>query len=150
MTDFEREIVNCLNRFFKTKQVQGFAFRPKPQKSATPCADVLADSSVPGYNLSIKCKSIIDKKLYFSQHFQASKQTVNPVDTISEFLAKTGRTGYLAIEFRQEPGKASEAFLVPWMTVVEHFRKNQGISIDDARNSIEFGRSRDGYILKDL
>ena len=150
MSDFEREIVNCLNRFFKVKQVQGFAFRLKPQRSATTCADVLADSSIPEYNLSIECKSIIDKKLYFSQHFHTGKQTIHPVDAISEFLAKTGRVGYLAIEFRQETGKASEAFLVPWMTVVEHFRKNQGISLDNARNFIEFGHSRDGYILEDL
>ncbi|MDO9325962.1 MAG: Holliday junction resolvase [Methanoregula sp.] len=150
MSDFEREIVNCLNRFFKTKQVQGFAFRLKSQKPAIPCADVLVDSSIPAYNLSIECKSIIDKKLYFSQHFHAGKQMIHPVDAISEFLAKTGRIGYLAIEFRKEPGKANEAFLVPWGIVVEHFRKNQGISLDEARNYIVFRRSKDGYTLEDL
>lgn len=143
-------MVNCLNRFFKTKQIQGFAFRLKPQKTVSPCADVLVDSPHPAYNLSIECKSIIDKKLYFSQHFHSNKQSVHPVEAIEDYLVKTGRTGYLAIEFRQEPGKESEAFLIPWVTVVEHYRNNQGITIDDARNCTELGRSKDGYILEQL
>jgi Holliday junction resolvase len=150
MSDFEREIVNCLNRYFKKNNLQGFAFRLKPQKTGMSCADVLADSPDPAYNLSIECKSIIDTKLYFSQHFHSDKQGLHPVDAIADFLAKSGRTGYLAIEFRQPPGKENRAFLIPWGTVVEHFRKNQGISISDPGKYREFGRSREGYILEDL
>lgn len=62
----------------------------------------------------------------------------------------TSRRGFLAVEFRQEPGRANEAFLIPWETVIEHFRNNQGITREDARNHIEFGRSNDGYVLKHL
>jgi len=150
MSDFERDIVNCLNRFFKTNQIQGFAFRLKPQKPVSPCAGVLVDSPDPAYNLSIECKSIIDKKLYFSQHFHSNKNGVHPVEAVSKFLEKTGRTGYLAIEFRQDSGKESEAFLIPWATVVEHYRKNLGITIDDAGNYSKLGRSKDGYILEQI
>ena len=148
MSDFERDMVNCLNRFFKTKHIQGFAFRHKSQKPVSPGANVLVDSPNPAYNLSIECKSIIDKKLYFSQHFHASRRRMYPVEAISDFLAKTGRTGYKAIEFRQEPGKESEAFLIPYATVVEHYQNNLGITIEDARNYTELGQSKDGYILK--
>jgi len=73
MSDFEREIVNCLNRFFLTHHIQGFAYRLRPSRLTSQVVDVLADSFNPSYNLSFECKSIIDKKLYFSQHFHTDK-----------------------------------------------------------------------------
>lgn len=150
MSDFEREIVHCLNRFFKTRHIQGFAYRLKQHKFTSQYVDVLVDSLNPTYYLSIECKSIIDKKLYFSQHFHSDKKNVHQVDAISDFLAKTGRIGFLAVEFRQGPGKASEAFLIPWATVVEHFRDNKGITVDDARACIALSRSKEGYVLEKL
>jgi len=150
MSDFEREIVHCLNRFFISHHIQGFAYRLKQHKFTNQYVDVLVDSLNPSYYLSIECKSIIDKKLYFSQHFHADKNNVHQVDAISDFLAKTGRIGFLAVEFRQGPGKASAAFLIPWAMVVEHFRANRGITIDDARNGVALTRSKDGYFLERL
>jgi Holliday junction resolvase len=150
MSDFEREIVNCLNRFFKTHHVQGFAYRLKHSRFTYQYVNVLADSANPAYDLSIECKSIIDKKLYFSQHFHLDRNKVHQVDAISDFLKKTGRTGYLAVEFRQDPGKACEAFLIPWPVVVEHFRSDNGITIDDARSCIALVRLKDGYLLESL
>jgi hypothetical protein len=112
--------------------------------------DVLVDSLNPSYYLSIECKSIIDRKLYFSQHFHSDKNKVHQVDGISDFLLKTGRVGFLAVEFRRGPGKASEAYLIPWPVVVDHFRANKGITIDDARSCIALARSKDGYLLESL
>ena len=150
MSDFEREIVHCLNRFFKTHHIQGFAYRLKQHKFTSQYVDVLVDSLNPSYYLSIECKSIIDKKLYFSQHFHADRNKVHQVDAISDFLAKTGRIGFLAVEFRQGPGKASEAFLIPWTIVVEHFRENKGITINEARRGIALSRCKDGYVLEKM
>jgi Holliday junction resolvase len=150
MSDFEREIVHCLNRFFKTRHIQGFAYRLKQHKFTSQYVDVLVDSLNPSYYLAIECKSIIDKKLYFSQHFHSDKKNVHQVDAISDFLAKTGRIGFLAVEFRQGPGKASEAFLIPWATVVGHFKENKGITVDDARACIALSRSKEGYVLEKL
>ena len=150
MSDFEREIVHCLNRYFKTHHIQGFAYRLKQHKFTSQYVDVLVDSLNPSYYLSIECKSIMDKKLYFSQHFHADKNNVHQVDTISDFLSKTGRTGYFAIEFRHGPGKANEAFLIPWATVIEHFRNNRGITVEDAREGVVLGRTRDGYCVEKL
>ncbi|RPI39077.1 MAG: Holliday junction resolvase [Methanoregulaceae archaeon] len=150
MSDFEREIVCCLNRFFKTHHIQGFAYRKKQHTFTSRYGDVLADSLNPSCSLLIECKSIIDKKLYFSQHFHADKMGVHPVSAISDFLAKTGRAGFLAVEFRQGVGKAREAFLIPWPVVVTHFKENKGITIDDARSCIVLGTSKDGYLLESL
>ena len=150
MSDFEREIVHCLNRFFVAHHVQGFAYRLKQHKFTSQYVDVLVDSLNPSYYLSIECKSIIDKKLYFSQHFHSDKKNVHQVDAISDFLAKTGRIGFLAVEFRQGPGKPSEAFLIPWATVVAHFKENKGITVDDARAGIALSRSKGGYVLEKM
>ena len=151
MSDFEREIVHCMNRFFKTRHIHGFAYRLKQHKFTSQYVDVLVDSLNPSYYLSIECKSIIDKKLYFSQHFHSDKNKVHQVDAISEFLIRTGRAGYLAVEFRQGPGKTNEAYLIPWATVVGHYRENKGITVEDARVSgTALIRSKDGYLLEKL
>src|SRR5512136_2443155 len=99
MSDFERRMVHCMNRFFTTHHIQGYAYRLKQYKFTNQYVDILVDSLNPAYYLSIECKSIIDKKLYFSQHFHSGKNNVHQVDAISDFLAKTGRIGYLAVEF---------------------------------------------------
>ena len=150
MSDFEREIVHCLNRFFISNHIQGFAYRLKQHKFTTQYVDVLADSLNPTYYLAVECKSIIDKKVYFSQHFHVDKNRIHQIDAIADFLAKTGRSGFLAIEFRHGAGKANEAFLVPWPMVVDHFHDNQGITIDDARSGIALTRARSGYLLEHL
>lgn len=150
MSDFEREIVHCLNRFFLMHHIQGFAYRPGRHRFTGQYGDVLADSLNPSYYLSIECKSIIDRKLYFSQHFPVDRNKVHQVDAISDFLAKTGRTGYLALEFRQGPGKAGEAFLIPWPVVTRYFGTSKGITIDDARSCIVLAGSKDGYLIESL
>jgi len=151
MSDFEREIVHCMNRFFKTHHIHGFAYRLKQHKFTSQYVDVLVDSLNPSYYLSIECKSIIDKKLYFSQHFHSDKNKVHQVDAISDFLIKTGRAGYLAVEFRQGPGKANEAYFIPWATIVVHYKENKGITVEDARASgTALSRSKDGYLLEKL
>ncbi len=150
MSDFEREVVRCLNRFFKTHHIQAFAYRSREHSSTGRYMNVRVDSPDPSFHLSIECKSIIDRKLYFSQHFHADRNKVHRVDAISDFLQKTGRTGFLAVEFRQGPGKIGEAFLIPWPVVVGHFRDTRGITIDDARSCIILNGSKDGYLLESL
>jgi hypothetical protein len=150
MSDFEREIVHCMNQFFKAHHIPGFAYRLRQHPSTNQHTGVLADSLNPSYHLAIECKSIIDKKIYFSQHFHTNKTKVHRVDTISDFLEKSGRTGFLAAEFRQGPEKAGEAFLIPWTVVVDHFRATKGITIDDARSCIVLAMTKDGYLLESL
>jgi Holliday junction resolvase len=150
MSDFEREIVNCLNRFFKMHHIQGFAYRIRQSRFTNPCVDVLVDSPNPSCHLAIECKSILDKKLYFSQHFAVDRNKVHQVDAISDFLTRTGRIGYLAAEYRQGPEKSCEGFLIPWPVVVGHFTTGKGITVEDARSGIVLARCKDGYLLESM
>ena len=150
LSDFEREIVACLNRFFDTGKRQGFAYRLKQHKFSSQYVDVLVDSLDPRYYCAIECKSIHGRKLYFSQHFHSDRNGVHQVDAISGFLARTGRRGYLAVEFRFGPGKAREAFLIPWGALVKFYRSSPGIGIDEFRGFITLSRTPDGWVLSEL
>jgi hypothetical protein len=111
MSDFAWAIVNGFNRFFKTHQIQGFAYRLKQNTSTCRSGDVLVDSRNPSYCLSIVCKSIIDKKLYFSQHFHSDKKKVHQVDIISDFLARTGRPDILLLSSARGQAEQQRPFL---------------------------------------
>jgi hypothetical protein len=145
MSDFAREMVRCLNRYFKARQVPGFAYLPAQR---TAIGDVWADSPDPACSLLIVCRSIADRKLYFSQHFHAGRDNARPVEAVTEFLAAGGRTGYLAVEFRKGTGR--ETFLIPWGAVLGHYRSGNGVTIEDARTGIALTRVKDGYVLEHL
>lgn len=150
MSDFERDIVSCLNRYFDEHRIRGFAYRLKQHKFSSQFIDVLVDSLDPQYYLAIECKSIRGKKLYFSQHFHMDRHKVHQIDAISTFLAKTGRQGYLAIEFRFGSGKTREAYLMSWPVLREYYDRTQGISIDEFRQCCPLNRNGEGYILTSL
>jgi len=150
MSDFEREMVACLNRFFEAGKRQGFAYRLKQSKWSTQYVDVLVDSLDPRYYCAIECKSIRGKKLYFSQHFHNDRNHVHQVDSISSFLSHTGRRGYLAIEFRFGSGRAREAYLIPWDALVRFYQTAPGIGIDEFRAFITLQRTAEGYLLNEL
>lgn len=147
MANFEWEITHCINRFFARRKLQGFAYRLKQSKFNTQYVDVLVDSLDPRYYLAIECKSISSKKLYFSQHFHADKNSVHQVDSITDFIRRTGRRGFLAVEFRFGAGRPKEAYLMPWDRVLEHYGSDPGIPIDDFRLCCALTRSNGEYDL---
>jgi len=148
MNEFERNIVHCLNVFFENNTVSGFSYRLKQAKFNSQYVDVLVDSLDPRYYLAIECKSIKGKKLYFTQHFHEDKNQVHQIDSISNFLRKTGRRGFLAVEFRGGLGKANEAYLLSWSEVEGYYRDTTGISRDDFKKGIQLVRSSGKYILE--
>jgi Holliday junction resolvase len=150
MAHFEREITYCINRFFTARQIHGFAYRLKQSKFSSQYVDVLVDSLDPRYYLAVECKSISGKKLYFSQHFHSDKKNVHQIDSITDFLGKTGRRGFLAVEFRFGAGKAKEAYLMPWSKVIELYGSCAGIAIDDFRQCCALSRSGEAYDLPGL
>ncbi|MGB9177280.1 MAG: Holliday junction resolvase [Methanoregula sp.] len=111
---------------------------------------MFVDSLNPSSYLLIECKSILGRKLSFSQHFPVDGNKINQVVAISNFLTKTGRIGYLAVEFRKGPGKAGETFLIPWPMVIGHYVADKGIAIEDARSGIVLATSKDGYLIETL
>lgn len=150
MSDFERDIVHCLNDFFAAKNLKGYAYRLKQSKFNTQYVDVLVDSLDPRYYLTIECKSIKGKKIYFSQHFHEDKDNVHQVDAIWDFIQKTGRRGFLAVEFRGGKGSSNQAFLMSWPDIMEFRRKGAGISIEDFKSGIELERCSGTYRLSGL
>ncbi len=150
MSDFEREMVHCLNSFFEDSGVGGFAYRLKQARFNTQYVDVIVDSLDPRYYLAIECKSLKGSKIYFTQHFHKDKNGTHQVDSISEFLTRTGRRGYLAVEFRGGSGKPNEAYLLPWHTITTEYASCPGITKDQFREGIALTRSKSGYTLEQL
>jgi len=150
MSDFERDIVQSFNRFFEKERIRGFAYRLKQHKYSAQYIDVLVDSLDPRYYLALECKSIRGKKLYFTQHFHTDKNKIHQIDAISSFLTKTGRSGYLAIEFRFGSGKTREAYLMPWHQVQKFYTGTQGVSMEEFRHCLSLKRSQEGYVLPKL
>jgi Holliday junction resolvase len=150
MGSFERDVVHCLNNFFSVRSLRGFAYRLKQSKFNTQYVDVLVDSLDPRYYLAIECKSIRGKKLYFSQHFHLDRKDVHQVESISEFLERTGRRGFIAVEFRSGPGRAKEAYLLPWDAVRHAYGESAGLSVEEFRSGIALLRECDSYVLPAL
>lgn len=150
MSDFERDIVHCLNDFFKTKNLKGYAYRLKQSKFNTQYVDVLVDSLDPRYYLAIECKSIKGKKIYFSQHFHQDKDNVHQIDAIWDFTNKTGRKGFLAVEFKGGRGCSNQAYLLSWSEIMKIRESKPGISFDDFQKGIELKRCSGGYELLNL
>ena len=150
MSDFERDMVQCMNRFFSERHIHGFAYRLKQHKFSSQYIDVLVDCLDPRYYCAIECKSIIGKKIYFSQHFHFDKKGTHQITIISDFLKKTGRKGFLAVEFRGGTGKTNAAFLMPWEEIAGRFATAPGISVDEFRVCIPLRREKGCYILESL
>lgn len=129
MTEFEATLVRSYNSFFNEYDIKALAYRLKQSRFYTQFLDVIVDSSDPTFYLGIECKSISVEKgasgLYFSQHFTVDKKGVHQIDRISDFLEKTGRRGFLAVELRLGVGQTREAHLIPWATVQNKYRAQE-------------------------
>ncbi|AKB86059.1 hypothetical protein [Methanococcoides methylutens] len=125
MTDFERELVHSFNTFFEENNVRGIAHRLKQHRFTPQFLDVLVDSLNPDYYIGIECKSISVEKganaLYFTQHFTVDKNGAHQIDRISDFLRRSGRTGFLAVELRMGTGCARKAHIIPWDELYNRF-----------------------------
>ncbi len=118
MTEFERVLVRSFNNFIEENGIRAISYRLKQHRFTPQFLDVLVDSLNPDFYLGIECKSIsVDKganALYFSQHFTVDKKGVHQIERISDYLNKSGRRGYLAVELRFGTGKGREAYMIPW------------------------------------
>jgi len=129
MPNFENELTKAINRSFGE---EGIACRRKQAKYTNQIFDILVDH--PKNYIAIECKSIkasSTNKLYWSQHFSD-----NQIEKESNFLKKSGRNGFLAVELRRGRGKPKEAYLYGWLDLLDYYRTKKGISIEDV---IEFG-----------
>ncbi|MDY6769581.1 MAG: hypothetical protein SVU88_01275 [Candidatus Nanohaloarchaea archaeon] len=148
MTEFERELVKAFNRYFDGAEERGIAYRRKQHRFSSQFLDVLVDSIRPEFYLGIENKSVstsATNKLYFSQHFSESDDG-HQVDRITEFLRRSGRTGFLAVEVKRGRGKQRKAYLIPWKQVRERYEDGApGIAIDELDGFMELRRDSESY-----
>lgn len=153
MTDFERELVNAFNNFFQEEEINGIAHRKKQHRFSSQLCDVLVDSKHDMFYLAIENKSVktsSTNKLYFTQHFSESDDG-HQVDRISNFLDRSGRTGFLAVELKRGRGRARKAFMIPWQIVREKYENgDSGLHIDEIQEFPQVLRSSEAYSVAEI
>ncbi len=150
MTEFERMLVNSFNAYIEEKGVRAISYRLKQHRFTPQFLDVLVDSLNPDLYLGIECKSIsVDKganALYFSQHFTVDKRGIHQIERISDYLNKSGRRGFLAVELRLGPGHGREAYMVPWNELEKKYlTQNLKLTVQEIRSFPEIKREGKDY-----
>ncbi|MDY6771186.1 MAG: hypothetical protein SV186_04485 [Candidatus Nanohaloarchaea archaeon] len=148
MTDFERELVKAFNRYFDDSGLEGIAYRRKQHRFSSQFLDILVDSPYDDYYLGVENKSLKTSKnntLYFSQHFSEANDR-HQVERITEFLNRSGRKGFLAVELKRGRGKARKAYLVPWEVVDRKYETGAvGLPIDTIQDFPQIERDGAEY-----
>ena len=155
MSNFERELVISFNDYFCESGIDAIAYRMKQHRFSQQMLDVLVDSSDRRLYLGIECKSISAAKgataLYFSQHFSVNKRGEHQATKMQEFIQKSGRTGYLAVELRMGSGKSKAAYFVTWPDVWRRYSEGQvGFSVEEIKGSKLIPRSDGKYAVEGL
>jgi hypothetical protein len=150
MTEFERMLVNSLNAYIEENGIKAISYRLKQHRFTPQFLDVLVDSLNPDLYLGIECKSIsVDKganALYFSQHFTVDKNGIHQIERISDYLNRSGRRGFLAVELRLGPGHGREAYIIPWKELEkEYFNQNLKLTLQEIRSFPEIRREGKDY-----
>lgn len=150
MTEFERMLVNSLNAYIEENGIKAISYRLKQHRFTPQFLDVLVDSLNPDLYMGIECKSIsVDKganALYFSQHFTVDKNGIHQIERISDYLNRSGRRGFLAVELRLGPGHGREAYIIPWKELEkEYLNQNLKLTLQEIRSFPEIRREGKDY-----
>jgi hypothetical protein len=95
-------------------------------------------------------KTSSTNKLYFSQHFSKSDEG-HQVERISDFVDRSGRRGFLAVELKRGRGRSRQAYMVPWSSVREAYQQGDtGLHIDEIKEYPEILRDSEDYSIADL
>lgn len=153
MTEFERELVKAFNNFFEEEDISAFAHRKKQHRFSSQVCDVLVDSKHEMFYLAIENKSVKTSstgKLYFSQHFSEANN-LHQVERISDFVEKSGRKGFLAVELKRGRGKPREGYMIPWRKIRERYENgNPGMSIEEIKQHPQLMRSSGTYSIEKI
>ncbi|AKB52238.1 hypothetical protein MSBRW_2985 [Methanosarcina barkeri str. Wiesmoor] len=150
MTEFEHMLVNSFNAYIEENGIRAISYRLKQHRFTPQFLDVLVDSLNPDLYLGIECKSISVEKgakaLYFSQHFTVDKNGIHQIERISNYLKKSGRRGFLAVELRLGPGHGREAYMIPWNELEKkYFAQDLKLTLQDIRSFPEIKREGKNY-----
>jgi len=148
MTGFERDLVKAFNRYFDHEDLSGIAYRRKQHRFSSQFLDILVDSPYDDLYMGIENKSLktqSNNTLYFSQHFSESDNG-HQVERITEFLNRSGRKGFLAIELKRGRGRTRKAYLVPWEIIDRKYTTDAvGLTLEDIKRFPEIERDGSEY-----
>ena len=152
MNEFERMLVNSFNTYIEENGIRAISYRLKQHRFTSQFLDVLVDSLNPDLYLGIECKSIsVDKganALYFTQHFTVDKKGIHQIERISDYLNKSGRKGFLAVELRLGTGHGREAYMVPWEALKKKYlSQDLKLTLEEIRSFSEIRRDGKDYII---
>jgi hypothetical protein len=152
MNEFERMLVNSFNTYIEENGIRAISYRLKQHRFTSQFLDVLVDSLNPDLYLGIECKSIsVDKganALYFTQHFTVDKKGIHQIERISDYLNKSGRKGFLAVELRLGTGYGREAYMVPWEALKKKYlSQDLKLTLEEIRSFPEIKRDGKDYII---
>jgi hypothetical protein len=155
MSNFERELVKSFNDYFGENDFDAIAYRMKQHQFSQQMLDVLVDSSDRRLYLGIECKSISAAKgasaLYFSQHFSVNRRGEHQATKMQDFIKRSGRTGYLAVELRMGSGKSKAAYFITWPDVWHRYiTKQAGFSIEEIKGYKPVARNDGKYAVEGL
>jgi hypothetical protein len=153
MGDFEWALTAALNSFFEKEGISAIAYRLKQSRFASQVMDILVDSRMPEYYLAIECKSLDARKarsLYFKQHF-SSAAGAHQLARETEFLARSGRQGILAVELRYGAGKPRMAYFIPWGQVYQSYESGRvGLTREEIETNPALERKGGAYEISRL
>ncbi|HOV51737.1 MAG TPA: hypothetical protein PKV83_02250 [Methanothrix sp.] len=153
MSDFEWALVGAFNSFFQRENIAAIAYRLKQSRFSAQLADILVDSRIPEYYLAIECKSVDARKtksLYFKQHFSTAAGE-HQMSRETDFIARSGRQGILAVELRWGPGLPRSAHLLPWgMAAQSYDDGKRGITLQEIEANPPLQRIRGAYEISRL
>jgi len=152
MQSFEAMLVRCFNEYYTKEKIAAMAYRLPQIRYRTQGFDVFSDSRYYEYYSAFECKSVEaveERPLYFSQYFHVSKG-VHQLEHENSIIARSGRTGFLAVELKRRRGLRKAVHLVPWRIVMRHYDAGDvGISPDEIVNSVALDYSKGGYHITD-
>ncbi len=153
MGDFEWALTAALNSFFEKEGINAIAYRLKQSRFVSQVMDILVDSRHPEYYLAIECKSLDARKaktLYFKQHFSLAAGG-HQLTRETEFLARSGRQGILAVELRHGVGKPRTAHFIPWGQVYQSYEaKKSGLTREEIEANPALERKGGAYEISRL
>ena len=117
---FESILVKSLQTATEESGVRALVYKYPMTKYQMQGFDVYVDSPVSSWYRAYECKSLDFTEpapLYFSSHFHVSKG-VHQLDYESSILAKSGRSGYLAVELRRKKSSDRSVSLIPFDEVM--------------------------------
>ncbi|NYT20026.1 MAG: hypothetical protein GKC08_07045, partial [Methanosarcinales archaeon] len=88
--------------------------------------------------------------LYFTQHFTVDKNGAHQIDRISDFLRRSGRTGFLAVELRMGTGCARKAHIIPWDELHSRFHDESSLkyTVEEIRTYPLIERKSGHYLIE--